>query len=479
MSIVSLARFRIKQSIAGERPRGLIKFLAPDILVGFFLAISSQEMNSESFPLRVTIVCVGVALFTLLAETRKFFFSGGDMESFYFVQPTGASRLASASAVAFLDVAVSASIFLPAALASSAGRSYPGQMLIWFLISVFLSVSLYFLILFPVASLPRKAANRTLTLLQIAMALLLLAAFQLSARLDVPANFSGLLPAAAAIFLVSFLLFTAFPFPERLISKLSDTGSESPANLLPLVERLKRPTLSRSREEEAGFLFFLANLFRNSTFRLSTVGVAGTPVMVAVYWSMQHVRFIRFDVFPGMLTANFVAPIASLTVSGVLVYYFLYQNILSSRDYEAKWQFEACGDFDIGKFVLGLRKALLLSVHLPMTILIFSVLIVGNSFVVALATTITFYLFGHVAVSWFSVMQKRFPFSVPFTRLGAAETINLLFMLSFSFLVTTLLFVTYGNMEGLLTVNLFAFIFVGVLEYFSTAIVNKRVKLSV
>ncbi|HQT90681.1 MAG TPA: hypothetical protein PL001_01480, partial [Candidatus Kryptobacter bacterium] len=59
------------------------------------------------------------------------------------------------------------------------------------------------------------------------------------------------------------------------------------------------------------------------------------------------------------------------------------------------------------------------------------------------------------------------------------ETINLLFMLSFSFLVTTLLFLTYGNMEGLLMVNLFAFIFVGVLEYFSTAMVNKRVKLSV
>jgi hypothetical protein len=479
LSIISLARFRIKQSIAGERPRGLIRFLAPDILVGFFLAVSSQRLSADSFPLRVTIVCVGVALFTLLAETRKFFTSGGDLESFYFVQPTASSRLAIGSAVTFLAVAASASIFLPATLASPAGRAYPGQMLVWFLISVFISVSLYFLILLPVASLPPRAANRTLTLLQVAMALILLAAFQLSARLDVTVGFSGRLPAAAALFLGSFLLFTVFPFSERLISKLSDTGSESLANLLPLVERLKGFTLSRSHEEEAGFLFFLANLFRNSAFRLSTVGVAGTPVMVAVYWSMQHVRFMRFDMFPGMLTANFVAPVASLTVSGVLVYYFLYQNILTSRDYEAKWQFETSGVFDIGKFVLGVRKALLLSVHVPMTILVFSVLIIGNSFIGALATTVTFYLFGHVAVSWFSVMQKRFPFSVPFTRLGVTETVNLFFMLSFSFLVTSLLFLTYGNPKGLLMVNLFAFILVGVLEYFSTGIVNKRVKLSV
>jgi hypothetical protein len=477
VSIISLAGLKIKQTVGGEGTRGLAKFLAPDMLVGFFLAISTSGARDASLPFRVGIVSAGVVIFTLLAESRKFFFSGGDLEEFYFVRATAMSRAASALGLLVLDLAVAASIFAPVLILSPVGRAYPADLIAWYIVSVFFSVSFCFILLFLVALLPARAANRVLTLLQVAMALCLLAAFQLSARLEVSVDLGRFLGVSTALFTVTFFLFGLFSFSEKLVSKLNQNGYDSQSDLLRAVGRLEIPAFIRSNEERAGFLFFFANLFRNPQFRLSTVGVAGTPVMVAVYWSMQGTGLMRFGFMPGFRTADMVAPIASLTVSGVIVYYFLSQNILSSRDHEAAWQFQTCGGFNVGRFVLGVRKALLLTVHVPVTILVFAVLAIGNPLGVSLLTALTFYLLGHVAISWFSVMQRRFPFSVPFTQLGATETVNLLFMLGFSFLATVLLFFAYGNIGHLLMLNLFAFILVGVLEYFSTAIANKRVKL--
>ncbi len=479
MLIASLVRLKLKQIIGGEGARGLIKFLAPDLLIGIFLAISSSGMDPESFPVRVAIVSACVLLFTSFAETRKFFFSGGDLENFYFLQPTALSRLASASGLLFLNLAVAGAIFLPLFIILPVVRSYPGEMMIWYVSSVFLSLSVYFILLFPVALLPVAAANRALTLLQVAMALCLLATFQFTANLVASLDALVFLQIATTLFAATFFLFAVFPISESMVLKLNGNIAGSATDLLAVVERLRKPALARSVEEQAGFMFFLANLFRNSSFRLSTVGVAGTPVMVAVYWSMKDVPFLGFSNFPGFVTANQVAPIASLAVSGVIVYYFLAQNMLSSRDHEAKWQFEICGEFDRGKFVLGARKAFLLFVHIPVTALVFAILMFSNGLAASLVTAVTFYSVGHVAISSYSVMQKRFPFSVPYTRIGATETITLLFMLGYSVAVTILLFVDYGSLGSLLKVSLFAFILVGIIEYYSVGIVNKRVKIGV
>lgn len=442
MSVIALIKFRINQAIAGERPRGLLKFLAPDFLVGFFLGISSDGIPARYFPFRVALVTVGVALFMSLAETRKFFFSGGDMEQFYFVQPTASARLSSVSGLIFLNLAISAAIFVPAVVLSPVAVTHPIQMLAWLLLSACTAISLNFLLLILLALLPREAANRALTLLQVLMALVLLAAFQLSARFKLSVHYAWLMPSSAGLFLLTSVLFAAFPFSESLVSKFSENGSASLADLFGVVERLKRPLLIRSGGEEAGFMFFLANLFRSSSFRLSTIGVAATPVMVAVYWSMQRVRFMRFDLFPDLLSADFVAPIASITVSGILVFYFLSQNVLSSRDHDARWLFESRKDLDAGRFVLGVRKGLLISVHVPVTILVFLVSMFGNTLPVSLITAATYYSLVHVAASWFSITQKRFPFSVPFTRIGLTETASLIFMLAYSFLVTVSLSIT-------------------------------------
>ena len=78
MSVFSIIRFRIKQTISGEKSRGILKFLAPDILIGLFLGVSPDGSRAEYFCLRAAVVATGVALFTSLAETRRFFFSGGD-----------------------------------------------------------------------------------------------------------------------------------------------------------------------------------------------------------------------------------------------------------------------------------------------------------------------------------------------------------------------------------------------------------------
>lgn len=477
MSFISVAKFRIKQAIAGEKPRGLVKFLAPDLIVGFFVGVSSDETRPEYFPLRLSLVALGVALFTCLAETRRLFFSGGDLERFYFVQPTVSSRLGTASGVIFLNAAVNAAIFIPAIVASPLGREQPLQMVVWLLLTILASVSAYLVLLFFVAFLPHKAADRTLTVLQAVMALVLLAAFQLSARLDFALDPVRILPVSAGLFLVTSAVFSVFPFSENLISKLSENVSSAFADVFTIAERVKKLLLIRSDEEEAGFMFFIANLFRSSGLRLSTIGVAATPVMVAIFWSMQGARFTRFNSYLGFRDPNFIAPIASLTVSGVLIFYFLCQNIVSSRDHDAIWLFKSHRDFNTGQFVMGVRKGMLVTVHLPVTALIFLVSLFTNTFAGSLMTAITYYFLVHVAASWFSVMQKRFPFSVPFAQLAVTETANLVFMLAYSMVVSVALFLSYGSLGQFLLLNLFAFILVSIIEYSSVGIVNKRVKL--
>ena len=121
MSVFSIIRFRIKQTISGERSRGILKFLAPDIFIGLFLVISPDSTRVEYFSVRVAIVATGVALFTALAETRRFFFSGGDIERFYFVRPTVSSRIASISGMLVLIFLIVAAVFVPALLLSPGG----------------------------------------------------------------------------------------------------------------------------------------------------------------------------------------------------------------------------------------------------------------------------------------------------------------------------------------------------------------------
>lgn len=477
MSIIELAKFRVKQTIAGERSRGLLKFLAPDILVGLFLGLSSDGMSPQYLPFRAALVTVGISLFTSLAETRRFFFSAGDVENFYFVQPTASSRLASVSGMIFINLAIAAAVFVPVTLVSSVGMARPVEMIVGLLLSACISVSLYFILIFILSSLPPKGMNRMLTVLQVLMALMLLAAFQLSPRMEVFVNSAWLIPLCIGMLALTAFLFSVLPFSENLVSKLGHKDTASAADLYAAAERIKKFLFIRSSDEEAGLMFFLANLFRNSSFRLSTIGVAGTPIMVAVYWSMQRIRFMRFSPFYGYYNPDFVAPIASLVVSGIVVCYFLSQNVLSSRDHDAVWMFESQKGFDTGRFVLGVRKGLLITVHVPVTLLILLVSLFANPPLVAVATAATYYFMVHVAVSWFSVMQKRFPFSVSFAPLGVTETVNLLFMFAYSFLVIVVLFGAFGKPGKLLMVNLFAFILVGVLEYSSVGIVNRRVKL--
>ncbi len=477
--ILTLLKLRLKQTIGGEGLRGALKFLAPDFLVGIFLALSSGDAGESNLVYRFALVSAGVALFTLVVETRRFFFSGGDTENFYFVQPTALFRLTSMLSVILLDLAVIVSVMIPLFLLSSTAEVYFSEIVIASLAAFCFSVSIYFLLLFFVSSLPGRAANLSLTLLQILLALALLAVFQLSSGAKGITDFSSLIWfSLVSLFIISFF-FAAFPFPEKLIAKLNESGSTSRVDLQSIVERIKTAVFIRSDEEEAGSIFFLSNLFRNSSFRLSTIAIAATPVMVAIYWSMQKTPFLRFDLFPGFVDAEFVAPIASLVVAGVMVHYFLSQNLLGSRDHEASWLIETHGDFNIGKFVLGFRKALLLTIHIPMVVAIFFVLIFRNSLLASAITAITFYFLTHVSASWFSIMQKKFPFSLPFTRIGALETANLIFMLAYSFIVTVVLYFSYGQIEKLLMVNILAFILVGILELFSSRIVNKRVKLSV
>lgn len=476
--LLTLLRLKLKQTVWGDGLRGILKFLAPDILVGLFLALTAGGFDEALFPNRVALVATGVALFTLIAETRKLFFSGGDIEDFYFVRPTFAYRISSTLAIFIIGSLVSLSIFLPAALFSAAGHTYFIQIVFGFLTSSCVSVSVYFLVMSVLSWFSPETSNPILTVLQLVMALLLLAVFQLSSGADIPFSSVSSFAASAVILLAVFFVFAAFPFAERLNSRFNVNRSSDRHDLVYMVAGIRKLAMVKSGEEEAGFMFYAATLLRNPSFRLSTIGIAATPVMVAVYWSMQGVRFLSFQSYLGFVNSDVVAPLVSLVVSAVLVHYFLSQNVLSSVDHEASWLVRTAGDFNVGRFVLGVRKSLLVMVHIPMTALVFFVVVSENPIPVALASAVTFYLLSHVAASWFSVMQRDLPFSLPFTRIGAIETVNLIFMVLYSMIVSVALFFSFDHPEKLLTVNILAFILVGLLELFSTRIVNRRVKLS-
>lgn len=463
--------------MGGEGFKGVLKFFIPYFLVGFFIALSYKGLPWNEIEVHAVVVGVGACLFTSIAETRKLFYSGGDTENFYFVQPGLLFRAAFACAVVILNVGVALSIFIPVFLISNPINVSFGELAAAFLSAAFLSVSIYLILMLFVSLSTARAANIILTCLQIAMAIALLAVLQLSAGVGMGEWITRETTAAVLLGTAVILLFVVTPVPDALVRKLSFISAKPGPDLYQIAQVLKKPALIRDSEQEAGFMFFLSGILRDPAFRLSSIGIAATPIMVAIYWSLRNIPVVNLDIPIAILNPDLVAPIASLAVSGVLVHYFISQNVLSSRNFEAKWIFDVNGKFDPGKFVLGARKALLICVHIPMTIGVFLALVFTNSVAQAVVAAVTFYFLCHVAASWFSIMQRNLPFSLPFTRIGTVETLNLLFMLGYSLLVIIALYFCAGQPGRLLMLNLFAFILVGVLEFASAGIVNKRIKL--
>ena len=471
-TFLSLLTLRLKQTIGGEGPGGLMKFLSPNILVGVFLGVSS--FSAERFAVqRAAIVATAVGLFTLIVESRKLFYSSGDVERFYFVQPNLLYRLTSVSAVLIVGLLVTSSVGVPFLLFSSLSR-FPGWIGIKDLLEGWIVACAAYLILISLLSLlPGKVVNLALTVLQIFFALSLVAMFQLSAGLTSDLHtFAGVeLPIAVLALISAFVLIV--PVPERITDSLRRESSTGRYDLMNFGEWYKRLTVVRGNEEEAGFVFFLSNLFRNSSFRLSTIAVAATPIMVAIYWSIRSARFVLAA--PGYTKAEMVAPLASLVVSGIIVHYFLSQNLLASRDTDASWFIRTASPFNTGRFVMGVRKALILTLQLPVTLLIFFALILKDSLAGSLLAALSFCSLTQFSVSWFSIMQRRLPFSQPFARVGRVETVNVIFLFAYSAIVTVALFFCYSRIEYVLAMNLLAFIFIGIMEFSSVSIVNKRI----
>ncbi len=480
--LTTLLRLRLKQAVGDLGSKAVFRFLAPNVLIGICMAISMVNGPDSGFKFRLGSVACGVALFILVAETRRIFFSGGDIEHFYFVQPTKISRLASILAVFALDVAVILSVFVPSLImVIPVSGSLTGVVLAC-IVAVCASSACYLLVVFAVASLPEQAADISLTILQVFMVLVLLAVFQLPLGTG-PVNGSLVLTFSCLLFLASWAIFLLLPIQEHLIPKLNRHDLGTRLDFVSLVERMKRFMLIRSKEEEAGSIFFLSNLLRNSSLRLSTIGIAATPIMVAIYWSMKGVRFLNFDAVSMLFPAESVAPISSLIASGILVHYFLSQNLLSSKDHEAKWMLSefmfanhAHDGSGVGKFMLGFRKSFLLTVHVPMSVLVFCVIFAKESFLSAFVSALTFYLLTHVAASWFFTFQKRLPFTLPFTQIGSVDFLGMLSMFVYSFLAIIVLYFCYGSLQSIIAMDFIAFVLIGVLEMFSVKLVNHRVK---
>jgi len=493
--LLPLLKLKLKQVIGSFRASSLLKFFAPDLLAGAFMALSNgnrADLNfsnpvDPSFATRVGVVACGISLFTLIVETRKLFFTAGDVESFYFVQPTKISRFVSFSTVALLSFMVTSSVAAPALFFISPDAGFFSKTISAFLLAFCSSTLFYLLIVSFISLLPRRIADSSLTIFQILIALTLLAAFQLpslaenlfglngSQAIPVLLSRQNYLPIAGL--LVSFFLFLIFPVQEKLVSKLGEHGSDSSTDLLSLIARFRKALFLKGEEENAGFIFFASNIFRNRSFRLSAIGMAATPAIVAIYWTLRGFHFIILNVSGALPNSELAAPMASLVASGVMVHYFLSKSLLGSKDYDARWLFDANPPFSSGRFVKGVRKGFLVTVHIPMSIAVFIVIVRQGSLLESALTGLTFLLLTHVAVSFFSIMQRNLPFTMPFTQNDSSGMTDLIFMIAYSVLIIFLLLLSYCRIEYLLMLNLFAFIFVGILEYFSVEIIDKRLKL--
>lgn len=490
--LYSILKLRIKQVVGPFAGGSILKFLAPDFLVGLFIALSNgnnAETNSATlldlnYSVRLWAVSVGISLFTSIVETRKLFFVGGEVEDFYFIQPTKISRFASLLATMLLDLAVIFSVVVPSLLFVSPDPASLARIMAVSVSAFLISSTLYLIIVSFISLLPKRIANSSLTFVQILAALILLSVFQLPLfsenlfdlgdRSQISEIFFLI---SCVLFLFSIIMFLFFPIQENLISNFKERESSSVANLLSVIEKCRKFLFVRSNEEEAGLLFFCSNLLRNQSFRLSTIGTAATPIMVAVYWSLRGFHFVGFGLPGGFMVAELVAPLASLVVTGILAHYFLAQTLLSSKDYDAAWLFSVNPQFRSGKFVSGIRKGLLTTVHIPVTIVIFLVAFNRDTFLESLIAALTFYFLTHVAVSFFSMVQKTLPFTLPFTQIISSGAIDLIFLFAYPIVVTFALFICYGGTESLLMLNLFAFILVCVLEFLSGRIIDKRIKL--
>ena len=458
----------------------ILKFLAPDFLIGLFLALSNGDGTNVNFPQQLGAVALGIALLTSMVETRRMFFTGGDLEDFYFVQPTAISRFASFSTVFILDFIIVLSVSLPSLALLPVSREYSVAIAQSWLSATFVSTALYFLVVSLIAIMPVGTVHSMLTGSQVLMALILLAVFQLSSSLPLQSFAPGrMFPISCVSLFVSAALFIFFPFQEKLVLKLKDCASHSRLNLAWVAEHAREILFIRSEEEEAGFLFFVSNIFRNQSFRLSTIGISATPVMVAIYWTLLGFHFVNFDPYSNLLSAELVAPIASLIMSAVVVHYVLSQNLLSSKDCDAAWLFKAIPHFSTGKFVLGFRKSFLTVIHVPTTLAVFLVVLHRDSLLESVVTALTFFLLVHVAVSCFSVMQGNFPFTLPFKQIVSNGVADLIFLLVYSIVATWALFMSYGEVRSFFELNLFAIILTGVLEFLSTKITDRRVRLDV
>ena len=474
--LLLVLKLKLKQTVGSIDLGSIMKFLAPDFLVGLFMALASANRFDPNFVSRVGVVSCGIALFTLIVETRKLFFSGGDIEDFYFVLPTIISRFASFFSIVILNSAVIGSILLPLVIVIRPETELLFELMSISLSAIFLSSSTFFALASVIALGPGRIANITLTILQIAFALVLLAVFQIPSLAAIFPVTGNTLVLSLVSFMVVGSIFLIFPFQEKLIANLKEREFSSRSDFLSLIEKTGKIFFMKEDEEEAGFLFFLTQISRNHSFRLSAIGTAATPVMVAIYWILRGEHFINIHPRHFFFTAGSIAPLASLVTSGILVHYFLSQSLLASRDYEASWIFKAAPAFSFGKFVFGIRKAFSITVHFSMTVAVFIVAIQQDSIVESLLTAVTFYFLVHVSFSWFLSVQKDLPFSVPFTQIGTRGIVDLIFMICYSILVTFILFISYGSVRNLLLVNLFAFILIRMFDLFSVGIIDKRMK---
>ncbi len=90
--LYSILKLKLRQVVGPFRADQILKFLAPDFLIGIFMALSNEnniQMNpsaflDETYAVKLGAVACGISLFTLIVETRKLFFTGGDVRRFLF-----------------------------------------------------------------------------------------------------------------------------------------------------------------------------------------------------------------------------------------------------------------------------------------------------------------------------------------------------------------------------------------------------------
>ncbi|MGC8595782.1 MAG: hypothetical protein ACP5US_04480 [Candidatus Kryptoniota bacterium] len=420
-TFIEIVKLQLLKSFRRRGFKGVIRFLIPELLAGVLVSVAVNNNLSGQGSGFIFQVIFSTSLYILITESRKVFLIESDTEGFYFSPPTLQYHVA-----VFMSFVV-ISILVTAAVAAVPFFLSGSNTLFYIIVSGWLSsLNVFFVILIFVGFAGKNYVKFFLILFQIFSGIALLAVLESVGRRGY--FFMNVQYIPVMLIALSFL-FSCFVFSsttEKISDGLSTRRRHNFRGLDKFPLWARRVLLLNRDNEFAGFLFMVANFSRDHTLRLTLITLTAMPYVAALYSLLSSGGIHGID--------SMIKPMISVIAVGIFSYYFLSESITVSSYSEGRWFFRAMPSFNAQAFINGCRKASVVFVHIPATLLVFTAALSVCPFAYALLFVLSYHSFTYTALAWYFAFTKNFPLSISFKTLGASSISNLFFAFGYSFI---------------------------------------------